>query len=70
MYICETCREEVEPADSGIVYAVEMVDATTMTGPGAIEGLGVFFHEGCYPHSSSDYRRKPMPESLLHGVEE
>jgi hypothetical protein len=66
MLICQNCRSEVEPSDPAVVYAVEMVDLDD-AGADAIEGLGVLFHERCYPVGSSDYRRKPMPEIFLPG---
>lgn len=67
MYICESCHE-VEPADSGVIYAVELKDATTMGGgKEVVEGPGVFFHAGCYPYGATDhFRRKPKPTSVLH----
>jgi hypothetical protein len=69
MYICETCREQVRPAsDAGIVYAVTLERIDTM-GPTTeyLEGLGVFFHEGCFPTGSARYRRKPMPDDIDDG---
>jgi hypothetical protein len=59
-HVCETCRERIEPDAPGTVRAVEMVKTVAM-GPTVeyIEGLGVFFHDGCYPSGSTAYRRKP-----------
>jgi hypothetical protein len=59
IYLCEGCRQQVDPRDTGIVRAVEMHKSVTM-GPSVewIEGLGVFFHEHCFPASSVWYRRK------------
>jgi hypothetical protein len=68
MYICETCGEQVRPkSDSDIVYAVELIETKTMgEGRQYSEGLGVFFHDRCYP-GGSRYRRKPMPENVDDG---
>jgi len=59
-YICETCRQRVDPEAPGTVRAVELLKVTT-SGPTVeyIEGLGVFFHDRCYPTGSERYRRKP-----------
>lgn len=59
-YICETCREQIDPDAPDTVRAVGMHKVVAM-GPTVeyIEGLGVFFHEDCYPTGSPLYRRKP-----------
>jgi hypothetical protein len=59
-YVCETCREQIDPNAPDTVRAVEMVKTETM-GPTVeyIEGLVVFFHEACYPTGSPLYSRKP-----------
>ena len=58
-HICETCRERIDPDAPDAVRAVEMLKVVAM-GPTVeyVEGLGVFFHEHCYPTGSSNYRRK------------
>ena len=72
MYICETCREQVRPkSEPGIAYAVELVPVPSFGAPNDVaEGMGVFFHERCYPASpawSKRYRRKPMPPGIDDG---
>jgi hypothetical protein len=69
MYICETCREQVRPkSESDIVYAAELVPTGTFGKPNDVsEGMGVFFHESCYPIGSPTYRRKPMPAGVDDG---
>ena len=60
--ICETCRERVEPSDPDVLYAVELKEVGGFgTGREYAEGLGVYFHEWCYPEGSRLYRRKPKP---------
>jgi hypothetical protein len=56
---CEACREEIDPDDPSIAHAVEIVDVRTMgdTAPNEVDGLGVFFHERCFPSTSRKYRR-------------
>jgi hypothetical protein len=58
--VCETCREQIDPGAPETVRAVEMQKTVAM-GPTVeyIEGLGVFFHEACYPTGSPLYSRKP-----------
>ena len=59
-YICETCRQKIDPDAPDTVRAVELVKTVT-SGPTIeyLEGMGVFFHERCYPTGSPDYRRQP-----------
>jgi hypothetical protein len=60
VYICETCRKEIDPDAPDSVRAVELRKTVAM-GPTVkyLEGMGVFFHEDCYPAGSPHYRRKP-----------
>jgi hypothetical protein len=44
---CGTCRREIDPADGGVVYAVELITVDTADGAAA-EGLGAYFHRDCY----------------------
>jgi hypothetical protein len=61
--ICETCNEIVDPADPRIVFAKEVVAAGTMGNPSAtVLGLGVWFHDVCFPAGSPYYKRRPKPE--------
>jgi hypothetical protein len=54
--ICEVCREKVDPADPGVVRAVEVIDVL-MLGQDSerVRGLTVFFHREHYPSGSADY---------------
>jgi hypothetical protein len=55
--ICETCREQLDPEDSDVVRAFEQVDVTGFgEARNSVDGLGVYFHEGCFPHGSRRYR--------------
>ncbi len=56
-YICERCRERVEPGAPGVVRARELIRTRDLTGDDVIEGQGIFFHEGHYPVNSRRYRR-------------
>jgi hypothetical protein len=64
IYICEWCREQLNPPDSSVVFAVQLIRAETFGGVDFIEGLGVFFHAGCYPNGSPNYREKPKPDAF------
>jgi hypothetical protein len=54
--ICELCREKVDPADPGIVRAIELIEVVGI-GPThqQLPGLTVFFHREHYPSGSTDY---------------
>lgn len=57
IYICETCRDEVEPGARGIVEAHEMKFVGTMGQPDEwLEGLKVYFHQDCYPYGLPNYK--------------
>jgi len=60
---CEGCVKRIDPEAPDTVAAVEMVRTVAM-GPTieCVEGMGVLFHEYCYPEGSPDYRRKPGNE--------
>lgn len=54
--ICESCREKVDPADPGVVRAVEMIEVVTFgLTHERVPGLTVFFHREHYPSDSDDY---------------
>ena len=54
--ICELCREKVDPADPGVVRAVEMIEVIGLgPTPSRITGLSVYFHRDHYPSGSQDY---------------
>lgn len=59
---CEACGHEVDPEDSDVVHAVEIVQAG---GFGAtrheLEGMGVFFDESCFDEGDPRYRRRSGP---------
>jgi hypothetical protein len=58
-HICESCRERIDPNAPDTVAANEMTRVETFGSTGEyLEGIGVFFHEGCYPEGSPAYRRK------------
>lgn len=54
--ICELCRAKVDPADPGVVRAVEMIEIVSI-GPTyhRMPGLTVFFHREHFPGDSDDY---------------
>jgi hypothetical protein len=58
-YACEKCKAKVDPDAPGIVRAFEQDDVTTFADDTTqyMDGLGVFFHERCYPTGSRRYRR-------------
>jgi hypothetical protein len=57
--ICEGCHERIDPDAPGTVEAVEL-ERTEAMGPTIeyLPGMGVYFHEHCFPDWSSRYRRK------------
>lgn len=56
IHICEWCREILEPDDPAVVRAVEQRDVSGFGRREVIDGLGVYFHESCFPHGDSAYR--------------
>jgi hypothetical protein len=56
--LCESCREPINPDAPGVVRAVEQKD---LTGFGQArdmgDGMGVLFHEDCFPDGDPRYRR-------------
>ena len=56
VHICESCRQIVAPDDPGVVRAVEQVDVSGSGKREVIDGLGVYFHEGCFPFGDPAYR--------------
>jgi hypothetical protein len=48
-YICELCRERVDPADPDVVRAFEQKEIVTAAGKQRLDGLGVHFHRACFP---------------------
>jgi hypothetical protein len=56
VHICEGCREIVEPADPSVVRALEQKDVSGFGRPETIDGLGVYFHEACFPDGHPAYR--------------
>ena len=60
--LCPACRTRVEPDGSGVVYAVPIRHLETMGGTHEVEGLGAFFHSGCFSPFSDNWRRQQHPE--------
>jgi hypothetical protein len=48
-YVCDVCREIVDPSDPNVVRAYEIHDVRTFGGREMIEGLASYFHRGHYP---------------------
>ena len=56
--ICPTCGEAIEPDESDVVEAVEIVPVQGSGAPSDIaEGMRVVFHPSCFPKGHSGYRR-------------
>lgn len=53
--VCETCGKPLDPEGPGVVKAVPM-SVETMGMTEWIDGMGVFFHDDCFPYGSGDYR--------------
>jgi hypothetical protein len=53
--VCEACGKPVDPDGPDVVKAMPMT-VETMGMAGWMEGMGVFFHEGCYPYDSADFQ--------------
>jgi hypothetical protein len=59
--VCQGCRAPLDPIESDVVQAFELIPVASRGGAGAVEGGGVYFHEGCfvrYPFRSG-YRLSP-----------
>jgi hypothetical protein len=57
-YMCEACREKIDPDAPDTVRAVERITKWAIGGTTEqIDGLGVFFHARHYPTASRRYRR-------------
>ena len=59
--LCPGCERQVDPDESGAIYAVELIRVDTLGGTDYVEGLGAFFHGGHFPHDSVRWRQKPKP---------
>lgn len=55
-HTCETCHETIVSGTPGVVEAVTRIDVSTFGQPEMADGIGVLFHEECYPHGSRAYR--------------
>ena len=44
------------PGTPGVLEAFERVDVSTFGEQEMADGIGVLFHEECYPHGSKAYR--------------
>jgi hypothetical protein len=60
---CPECGRGIEPDDSCAVYAVQLRDlGPTFGGPSeAVEGMGAFFHPGCFNRNSRRWRVTDRP---------
>jgi hypothetical protein len=67
MQTCEVCGVELDPAEPGIVYAVELEMVHSGRGLEQLEGRGAFFHVTCFPEESEEWVRRPMPASVYEG---
>lgn len=57
MFVCESCREPVDPDDPDVIRAVEQVDVSGFGQPRELaDGLDVLFHADCFPRGSARYR--------------
>jgi hypothetical protein len=57
-YMCEACREKIDPDAPDTARAVERITTWAMGGrTEQSDGLGVFFHARHYPTASRRYRR-------------
>jgi hypothetical protein len=63
-FICESCRDPVDPADPNVVRAFEQQVIRTMgIGNQTIDGLPVLFHRECF--SGGDSYRPDQDRSDL-----
>ena len=58
--ICPTCLKAVDPADESTLYAVQLERSDRVGGVDYVEGMGEYFHSGCF-YFVCGYRRKPKP---------
>lgn len=60
--VCKDCGEPVDRASADVVYAIELIDASTMEDPNATtDGPGAYFHEAHIPKTTPGYRRTDKP---------
>jgi hypothetical protein len=52
---CERCGKPVDPNGPGVVKAVPVVHVEMMGTTEWIDGMGVYFHDDCFPYGSSDF---------------
>lgn len=57
--LCETCWEEIDPADPAVVYAVEVFRGRAVAGDDD-EGFATFFHRHHFP-GPPRWREKEKP---------
>jgi hypothetical protein len=60
--LCPACHTRVHPEALNVVYAVEIRRLETMNGLQETDGMGRYFHLGCFTPYSADWRRLPHPE--------
>ena len=55
---CPTCGEAIEPEETDVVEAVEVVPVPGFGAPNdTTEGMGALFHPDCFPEGDRRYRR-------------
>ena len=54
--VCETCGKPVDPDAPGVVKAMPAMKLETIGMTEWIDGMGVYFHDDCFPYGSGDFR--------------
>jgi hypothetical protein len=59
MFTCGQCKNELDPSDADVVYAVSLIEVTAFgVGTRLAEGLGNYFHGSCFPSDAREWRLK------------
>jgi hypothetical protein len=53
--VCEACGKPVDPNAPDVVKAMPVMYLETMGMSGWIDGMGVYFHDDCFPHGVGDF---------------
>jgi hypothetical protein len=53
--VCEACGKPVDPNGADVVKAMPVMTVETVGMTGWIDGMGVYFHDDCYPYGTGDY---------------
>ena len=60
--VCAACNEPLDPAAADVVYAVQLIDASTMEDPNATtDGPAAYFHDAHVPSAHPGVRRTAKP---------